>query len=219
MRINWSLAGVAAALLISAAPVSAQPVIGGPWSGLYVGGNVGNAFSPNKLSFSDSSTAQDLGFRAQDNGDRLLGGVHLGYNFQPGGVLFGVEGDTDWAKNVDYLSSIRGRVGVPVGPALIYGTAGAAFEGSHERFSVNSTAGGISTFDRNLHKTGWTAGGGVETFVMPAVSVGAEALYYDLGGDTANLVTPVAAGGETFAVKDDRKFAVVRARLTYHFGF
>jgi outer membrane immunogenic protein len=221
MRLNSSLAvaGFAAALLLSTAPVSAQPFIGGPWSGLYVGGNLGGAFDANKLGFSDLSAAQDLSFSSQNNDSKFLGGVHAGYDFQPGGIMFGVEGDSDFGDNINYLASIRGRLGVPIGPVLIYGTGGAAFEGAHEQFAVNSTAGGVSTFSRHVNKTGWTVGGGVETYIMPALSIGAEGLWYDLGRDTVDLTTPPGTGAEPFSVTDDRKFAVARARITYHLGW
>jgi len=221
MRINsyFAGAGFAAALLLSTAPLSAQPIIGGPWSGLYIGGNMGGAFDANKLTFNDLSTTQDLSFRGQNNDTKFIGGVHAGYDFQPGGIMFGVEGDSDFGDNINYLASIRGRVGAPLGPVLLYGTGGAAFEGAHEQFAVDSASGGTSQFSRHVNKNGWVVGGGVETYVMPALSIGAEGLWYDLGKDSTNLSTPTAAGAETFSVADDRKFAVARARITYHLGW
>ena len=221
MRLNSCLAGasLAAALLLSSMPVSAQPFMGGPWSGFYIGGNMGGAFDANNLKFTDQTASQDLLFRSNTSGDEFLGGLHVGYDWQPGGFMFGVEGDADFGGDIDYLASIRGRVGAPLGPVLLYGTGGFAFEGAHERFQVSSASDGISTFNRHIDKTGWTAGGGIETYVMPQLSVGVEGLYYDLGSDTANLLTPVAAGAEPFSVRDDRQFAVARARITYHMGW
>lgn len=219
MRNSYFAGAAIAAALLASAPVSAQPIIGGPWSGLYIGGNAGAAFNPNHLDFSDQSTGQDLGFDAPNNNNRFIGGVHLGYDFQPGGVVFGVEGDADFAKNINYLTTLRGRLGIPAGPLLIYGTGGVAWEGTHENFAVNSTAlgGGVSEFSRHVNDSGWVAGAGIETYVLPAVSVGAEGLWYNFGRDTANLATFDTA--EPFAVRDDRNFAVVRARLTYHIGW
>src|SRR5256885_13121099 len=131
-----SFAGAAslAVLALAASPVAAQPFITDPWSGLYVGGHLGAAFDPNKLSFQDQSTAHDLGFSAPDENSRFIGGVQAGYLWQPGGIVFGVEGDSSWAKNIDYLASARGIVGVPAGPFLIYGTGGAAVGGAPEGF-------------------------------------------------------------------------------------
>src|SRR5436853_1988697 len=101
MRYSYLAGAAAAAALLVSAPVSAQPVVGGPWSGLYFGGNAGAAFNPNHLDFSDQSAGQDLSFNAQNNNTRFIGGVHAGYDFQPGGVVFGVEGDADFGKNID----------------------------------------------------------------------------------------------------------------------
>lgn len=214
-----SFAGATFFAVLAATPVSAQPFIEGPWSGLYVGGHLGAAFDPNKLSFQDQSTAQDLVFSAPDQNSRIIGGVQAGYLWQPGGIVFGVEGDSSWAKNIDYLASVRGVVGVPEGPFLLYGTGGAAFEGVHERFTVFSQSPGIFDFNRDINKNGWVAGAGFQTWVLPAVSVGVEGLYYDMGSDTTALATTAGTAGEPFLVKDDRRFAVVRARVDYHFGW
>ena len=233
MSLKSLLAGAAClAALAAAAPVSAQPFMAGPWSGFYIGGHLGAAFNPNKLDFQDGSENQDLLFHANQNNDELLGGVHAGYDWQAGNLLLGVEGDVSFAKDIDYLSTVRGRIGVPMGPFLLYGTGGVAFEGAKEQFDVMSmgpttdavsndaTASGvISHFNRDINKDGWVVGGGAETFVMPAVSVGVEGLWYNMGRDSNALDTPTAAGGEPFLVRDDRNFAVVRARVTYHLGW
>jgi outer membrane immunogenic protein len=213
-----SFAGAAslAVLAFAANPAAAQPILDDSWSGLYIGGHLGAAFDPNKLNFQDRSTAQDLSFSSPDENSRFIGGVQAGYLWQPGNLVFGVEGDSSWGKNIDYLASVRGVLGVPAGPFLLYGTGGAAFEGAHERFVVFSQSPGIFDFNRDINKDGWVAGAGVQTWVLPAVSVGVEGLYYDMGSDTSALTTVAGTAGEPFSVKDDRRFAVVRARVDYH---
>lgn len=219
MRTIASVAGLILASAVSAAvPASAQSILGGPWSGFYIGGHAGAAFDPNRLSFTDLSTAQDLSFAPHNSGNTFLGGVHAGYDFQPGPLMFGVEGDVSFAKDINYLSSVRGRIGVPTGPFLIYGTAGAAFEGSREKFTVFSPSPGIFNFSRDINKTGWTAGGGIDYMMMPGVSLGVEGLYYGMGRDR-NILNTTDTLAEPFVVADDRNFAVVRARLTYHLGW
>lgn len=218
MKIGSSVAAAAFACLVAASvPASAQDILG-PWTGPYFGGQVGGAFQPNDLSFADLSPAQDLAFQTR-NGGRFMGGLRAGYDWQTGGILLGVVGDVNFARDINYLSSVRGRLGFPMGPFMIYGTGGAAFEGAHERFTVfQPDSPGIFNFSRNVNKSGWTAGGGVEYFIAPSLSLGVEGLYYDLGRDTTLLNTPAGANAELFAVRDDRNFGVVQATLTYHFG-
>ena len=218
--MNYRSSATAIALLCglaASAPVAAQDILG-PWTGFYIGGQAGGAFNPNDLSFTDQSAAQDLAFGTK-NGSRFLGGARGGYDWQAGNILLGVVVDVNFARDINYLSSVRGRLGFPTGPFLIYATGGAAFEGAHERFAVNSATGGISQFSRNINNTGWTAGGGAEYLIGPNMSLGVEGLYYGMGRDTTALMTPAAVGAEPFTVRDNRNFGVVQATLTYHFGY
>ena len=75
----------------------------------------------------------------------LIGGVHLGYNWQDGSRIIGLEGDANWGDDSfqDYLASVRLRVGYAFDQLLIYGTAGIAFSGnSSGAHSVSLTGGG-----------------------------------------------------------------------------
>ncbi|MGE0054375.1 MAG: outer membrane protein [Hyphomicrobium sp.] len=77
------------------------------WSGLYGGGHIGYA-----------DAHHDDGFVA---------GAQLGYNWQANAIVYGVEGDISFtgADSVDWLASVRGRLGYLVQPSLLlYGTAG-----------------------------------------------------------------------------------------------
>ena len=146
------------------------------WSGFYIGANAGGAFSD-----SDSN----------DDDSTFIGGVHAGYNWQrSNNLLLGIEADVDFADDIDYLATVRGRLGWTAGPALFYGTGGAAFIGFDDSFDDDS-------------ETGWVAGGGVEYKLRENVSVGVEGLYYSFDDNNNS---------------DDFNFWTVRARLTYHFG-
>ncbi|MEZ5898558.1 MAG: hypothetical protein R3D51_03600 [Hyphomicrobiaceae bacterium] len=63
------------------------------WSGLYGGGHIGYA-----------DAHHDDGFVA---------GAQLGYNWQANAIVYGVEGDISFtgADSVDWLASVRGRLG------------------------------------------------------------------------------------------------------------
>jgi outer membrane immunogenic protein len=187
--------------------------VGTIWSGFYIGGNLGAAFDPNNLSIKDLSEEQDLSLKFS-NDTELIGGVHGGYNWQVGTWLIGVEGDFDFADNINYLASVRGRLGWALGSWLLYGTGGVAFIDTDNDFVVVSADDGPFSFSNGNTDTGYVVGGGVEYKVGPQLSLGLEGLYYDFGSDSSRLV----AGDEPFVLKEDQDFATVRARLNYHFN-
>ena len=104
------------------------------WTGFYVGAHVGHAWSDVAWSFT-ANTPSD------HRGTSWFGGGQIGYNFQAGAIVFGVEVDGSWANirgdaacpnpafrcgsDIHALYSARGRLGFTPWPqALIYGTAG-----------------------------------------------------------------------------------------------
>jgi len=138
---------------------------------------------------------------------------HAGYNLQMGSWVVGLEGDFDFAKDVNYLASVRGRLGWALGSWLPYATAGVAFIDADNNFSVVSADDGPFNFNTGTTDTGFVVGGGVDYKVAPHLSLGLEGLYYDFGSQNTSL----NAGDEPFVLKDDENFATVRGRLTYHF--
>lgn len=186
----------------------------GPWSGWYLGGNLGWTGDTSDLSFRDLSSDQDITFHKHDSGNGILGGAHGGYNWWMGSMLAGIEGDIDWAKDVDYLASVRGRLGFGDDRWMAYGTAGVAFMGGDETFTADSATDATSvTFSRGRDDTGFVGGVGMEYALSRNVGLGVEGLWYDFGSDRSDLrVSP----GEDFSVRDNRNFGVVRARLTWY---
>ncbi|MGF1622795.1 MAG: outer membrane protein [Rhodomicrobiaceae bacterium] len=65
------------------------------------------------------------------DGSGIIGGIHLGYNWQDGERVFGIEGDAAIGDSDfrDYLASLRFRLGHSFDNVLVYGTAGVAFAG------------------------------------------------------------------------------------------
>jgi outer membrane immunogenic protein len=158
------------------APAAVAPIYN--WTGFYVGG-----FG---------------GYGSQDNGDPALsggfGGGTVGYNWQTGMWVFGVEADAaggDISASVGIpgfafaedkiraLGTVRGRVGVTFDQVLLYGTGGFAW--ADERFNV--TVLGVSLSDSTT-RTGWTAGAGVEVMFAPHWSVKGEYLYRSFSSET-----------------------------------
>jgi outer membrane immunogenic protein len=196
------------------APEQALPPspAGTSWSGFYIGGNLGAAFDPNDLSIKDLSEEQDLSLKFS-NDTELMGGVQGGYNWQLGGWVVGLEGDVDFAKNINYLASARGRVGWALGSWLPYATAGVGFIDADNNFSVLSADDGPFSFNADGTDTGFVVGGGLDYKIAPQLSLGLEGLYYGFGSESTSLI----AGDEPFVLKEDEDFATVRARLNYHF--
>ena len=117
----------------------------------------------------------------------LVGGT-LGYNYQMGQAVFGLEGDIDWSNirgsasacagttcetRNDWLGTARGRIGYAFDRFMPYVTGGAAFG------DIKASAAGIG--DANETKAGWTVGGGVEAAIAGPWTAKVEYLYVDLG--------------------------------------
>ena len=186
------------------APVDYLPAI--TWTGFYVGGHVGAAFNNGDNFFVDDA---DNRFNIDDDDTAFLAGVHVGYNWQkPSGFVLGVEGDVSFADNIDYLASVRARLGYASGQTLVYATGGAAFLGPDDSFRVED-----NFFSDDDTETGWVAGVGFEYKIRQNVSFGLEGLYYNFDNGDDHLLE----NGFTFH-QDDADFWVVRARLNYHFN-
>lgn len=175
----------------------------------------------------------------------VIGGVHLGYNFQSSSNwLLGLEGDFSGAdikgsalhvypggvftpanvsanQSLDWLATIRGRVGYVVDRFMVYGTGGLAIGGVKSGF-FGSIVGAPITVSGDVSDTrvGWAAGAGAEYAFAPNWSVKVEWLHYDLGNVTvigpqltAGVVQPFGAIGTT-AMSGD----IVSAGVSYRFG-
>ncbi|WP_026606008.1 outer membrane protein [Methylocapsa acidiphila] len=150
-------------------PVYVPPVPIFTWTGVYIGGQIGYAWTNNNVSWNGNygDAAGDYifsGFSNRNlNNNGVIGGAHVGYNLQLGQWVLGLEGDVDgsslsktvnvsgWSPyynsaiganvttNLGIQGSIRGRVGVAWDRVLLYGTGGVAFGGFSG--NVNSAYG------------------------------------------------------------------------------
>jgi outer membrane immunogenic protein len=101
------------------------------------------------------------------------------------------------SKSIDFLSTMRGRLGYLVKPRLlIFGTGGFAFGHvkSNTIISQNLVGNGLGNFEPNFGTNasvsrllgGWTLGAGFEWLLGPKWSAKFEYLYYDLGKVTTS---------------------------------
>jgi outer membrane immunogenic protein len=176
------------------APAYAAPIYS--WTGFYIGGHLGGAFS------SDNSFS---GLVLSNYDARFLGGVQVGadYQFAPSWVV-GFEGQYSWlgrnnassifpaglvySNNQRALGSLTGRVGYAWGPALFYLKGGYAYSDNRETLTLGGAPIAF-TLDRS-HRDGYTIGAGVEYMFAQSWSAKAEYQYYDFG--SSRFIAPLA---------------------------
>lgn len=225
MSLKHFGAGIVAAAIL-ASPLAAQaadlrtpsykaPAYTAPsyanWSGFYVGLVGGYGFGKSSWTGGGVTTGDF------DVKGAMAGGT-VGYNFQTGTWVWGLEGDMSWSgmkgsttancpascetKN-DWFGTARGRIGYGgFSNWMPYLTGGAAFG------NIKATSGGISVTKTNI---GWTAGVGLEYAFLGNWSTKVEYLYADLG--------KVTCGAATCGVDTDIKLKanLVRVGLNYRF--
>jgi outer membrane immunogenic protein len=197
------------------------------WSGLYVGGHLGGLWNDSGKSHGfkwdwcerEFKETKHLTFSDDNDDVSVIGGIHVGYNWQDGARVIGVEGDVSFADGLDYLGSLRLRLGYARDALLIYATAGLAFAG------FDDTKITATIYDHKEHtinfegdrKIGAVVGGGVEYKLSSRWSVGAEGLYYMFGDSDDSDVFRAYCKKWEVTHNDDNNLFVARARLTYHF--
>lgn len=130
---------------------------------------------------------------------------------------------------LDYLGTVRGRVGYAFDRALVYGTGGFAYGGVNNRVTFAIPGGTTPFFEgrQNDMQTGYAYGGGIEYalatdsllnfFKSSAVTMKVEYLHYDLGGD--RIAIPGVNGGPgNYSARVRNEGDLVRAGLNYKFG-
>jgi len=178
------------------------------WTGFYIGLNGGGGFGGSKWDSTNSF-----------NVDGGLIGSTIGYNYQWGRVVAGLEGDIDWSDingstttgcplscktSNTWLSTVRGRLGYAADRFLPYVTGGGAFG------SIRATMPG---FAATANTTGWTLGGGLEAAIAGPWTAKVEYLYVDLGSFNCGL----NCGAGTLINNVSFHTNVLRAGLNYRF--
>lgn len=201
------------------------------WSGFYVGGHLGGVWdgdesiSKQKRCKDDKKDCRckdckDFDWKKvdtkhfkndKDDDVSLLGGIHIGHNWQEDTIVYGIEADVSFADQIDYLASVRARLGFAMDNFLIYATIGGAFVG----FDKDDHVGPLFKDDDDS-KVGLVVGGGVEYKLDSNLSVGVEGLYYAFGDTTNILEWEKRCKEYKLTHKDDDDLFVVRARLSYH---
>lgn len=189
-------AGTAAAadLPRGPAPYYAPPPSVYNWTGPYAGLNLGYEWGKVTNSSIDPSG--------------IAGGGQVGYNWQTGQFVFGLETDIQISGADDtfapykfsnpWFGTLRGRGGFAINNILLYGTLGLAYGDLKAEF------GGL---DENKTLVGWTGGVGMEVGFTPNWSAKVEYLYMDLASRAYTLT----------GVDNGLQASYLRLGVNYHF--
>jgi outer membrane immunogenic protein len=215
-------------------PPMPQPIPQSPppyvpdWTGFYIGVHGGGArsrtsFDPQEFELGETP----LLFPSASPNGGIVGG-QVGYNWQWGQVVGGLEIDFSSADlhdsstfidpgsgtlfsrdlKIDELASTRGRLGYLIFPTwLLYGTAGVGW--GHTRLTVFEPGESNTTY---ANEFGWVAGAGIEWKLSDHWLLRGEWLHYDFetvshpimvgpGEDNLNLRTTVDVGRAALSYK------------------
>jgi high affinity Mn2+ porin len=171
------------------------------WNGFYFGGHVGYGTGHANATVWDPAPTP-----GPNTFGGLTGGVQLGYNWVlPSHLLLGLETDltvedrwesapiiagiptarSNVTEQLDYIGTVRGRLGYVMNPWMLYVTGGYAFAGTRV---LNEPP----TIDQEKHlnkRSGWAAGVGAEYALSPHWSARLEYLYSQYNDAEAQFPT------------------------------
>jgi outer membrane immunogenic protein len=196
----------------------------------------------------DATEVRAVTTRISSDVEGFIGGGQIGYNFEVGKrFVLGVEADiggtsfdagkrvssrpTDdlffvqavrTSQDLDYLGTLRGRLGYEIGNWLLFATGGWAYGHGDYRYSIFiPESGAFGSSKRSESNSGWTVGGGAELRLGPKWSVKADYLFYDLGDERLRTRLRVADGKPTeidFVSHFETEGNIVRLGFNYRFG-
>jgi outer membrane immunogenic protein len=223
--------GAQAADMMVKAPPPAMPAPS--WTGLYIGVHAGAVLQGADQTYGFNSPNPHSIGAATDTG--FIGGGQIGYNFQTGNFVYGIEGDFSglsgkanigtgtlnvgslnpggYTGQISWLATVRGRVGVAIGDTMPYFTAGLAI--SHAKNSGNlGFSGPTDTYTDSSTRTGWVVGGGIEHMITRNWTVKFEGLWVDAGSKVVEIGSNPGSGKAT---KFNNHLVIARAGLNFKF--
>ena len=155
------------------------------WTGVYVGAHAGWGWTKEDYTlaaFGPGASSIPIGSVNGLDRDNFLGGGQIGFNWQTGNWVFGVEGDWSWT-NSSTSTAVAGTGGTtatssptPTGTPprlvasvtrrnswLVYAKGGAAW--MNVDYSSSTTVTGFGSGNSNVNsvtRSGWTLGAGIE---------------------------------------------------------
>lgn len=195
------------------------------WTGFYVGGHFGYGDAGFGLG---TNPLPQQGGLLPHSATGFSGGYQLGYNRQfANRVVLGIEADATFTAptdgpalgrspapfhtTIDYVGTVRGRIGYAFDRFMPYVTGGVAW--GHTHINVNDADGVALLFPVGHYQAGWTAGLGLEYAVSGNWTAKAEYEYVDLSRKTYDLT-----GFGLGSINVDPRIHLFKLGLNYQFG-
>jgi outer membrane immunogenic protein len=210
------------------------------WGGIYFGGNLGAAWV-NQSATTMTNLAGVIEPTTSISSTGFAGGGQLGANFQANQLVLGIEADADYLSNkstnlgtttlggavigtsqfaykLDFLSTVRGRLGYAFDRTLVYATGGLAMgEYSVTRTQTTGMVGAATAGTAENYsdlRLGWAAGLGMEYAFSDNWNARLEYLYASL--QKVSYTFPLAGRNVTTPIESVN---LIRAGLNYKFSF
>lgn len=218
------------------------------WAGYYAGLNLGLGWSDPSVDlasfsapFAAAVAAGQVPLSIPLSQKGVIGGGQVGYNWQLGTFVIGLEADfqgsgirgsnsffyagpavptlTDASSQLDWFGTVRGRLGFAVTPnVLAFATGGFGYGLIRSSVNLVGNPAAAGNFHGSVDdfKGGWAIGGGAEWAILPRWTVKAEYLHIDLGQSTVTIndpAFPTSNASYTFR----NRYDIVRAGVDYHF--
>jgi outer membrane immunogenic protein len=206
------------------------------WTGFYIGGQLGGAWSDDdwtqtNANFFNTLGPTVLGTDTRFDASSAAGGILGGYNHQMGHWLLGLElaatavdlsderaspffPATDvYSTKVGWLATVAGRVGFAWDQWLVYGRGGWA--GGNVEMTLDSPAAGVFA-TKDSWANGWTLGAGGEYMLWPGIALGLAYDYVDLSLDQT-VTCPACGTGVglgTPVIDSDYEVQSIMARMS-----
>jgi len=210
-----------------APPPAPPPAIYSWWTGCYLGGNLGGAWTRAFYRADNSAVVEDFTFIPK----AVIGGGQLGCQYQWNSLVFGLEGTWSWTNlqqsqpsvllggsrersiGIDQIGTITPRVGYTWDNTMLYGKVGWAGVRVSAR-ARNLGTGELADFTD--FTSGWTVGVGMEHQPWQSIVLGVEANFYDISGFDHS-------GADTFGVparffNTSAPIWAISLRASYLFG-
>jgi outer membrane immunogenic protein len=227
----------AADMAVKAAPV--LPPVVWSWTGFYIGAHVGAGFGETESTITTAAPVVSLPF-SQNSRSGFLGGGQIGYNWQAGWAVFGVQADIagmnvkgttpcgvvinlfTCSSESQWLATVSGRLGaVVLDRGLVYVKGGGAWLNTDHDVTLPFTAPATNITSLNSTTWGWLVGLGTEWMITPNWTAFIEYNYiqFDTKNETFTINPLIAGPGATVRADLTNTLSIAKVGVNYKFNW